>query len=1232
MKMKRKNCKCPINFADRLKKTIFFSILLLGLSAQAQQANIEVVNNPAMEQGQVPGRFRVFLTGVIIISIDRTINYTVGGTSGAGDYAALPGQVFIPAGSLEAFIDVTGINDDNLVEGDETIEVTLTAGFNYTLPPIADRTKSITLLDNDTAVISMDTIGPEYRPETNEAGGQTGQFRVQMTQSKDAPLDFDLNISITGTATIDNGMDFTLTGAIDGTGTIIPFPAGQQIQFRNINVVPLDDLDPEDDETVIMTLVSTSRPDLFTIDPANNTATVTIIDDDCAAGASPPARNSNPSDLCDAASLNLNSLIVGGAGSAPAGSALRWSLVANPTAENQLLANPTVTTSDTYYGLYWDSDDLCGSPSTAIEVNFNTSPEAGTPVAGLTRCNDNTFGPTSIDLDNAITGQDGGGTWSFVSGPANVPFNNNNVVNFNGDPLGTYVYRYTVVGVAPCGNDLVDATIVVEDCDPCVAGDDAPALNGNIPMNFCDEIAQSLNDYTSSTPPNGTELRWSTDSDLENESAHLNTSQIANPLPGTYYGFFWDDINSCASPALVVNLVVNTTPTITATSGDERCGPGSVTLTATVTGNPTINWYNAETGGSIVGNGANFTPNVGQTTSYWVEATENDCATSPRIEVVATVIPQPSAGTPSDGSSCSDPTYGETVLNLNNQLEGEDEGAWVVTSQPAGGSVQSGFNEIDFIGQPDGDYVFTYTTTGAMAPCENESSVVTISISNCDTDDDMDGLLGGYEASIGTDPNNPDTDEDGVIDGDEIGDDQENPLDEDNDGIIDALDSNVADTDNDGVVDQKDPANTDPCIPERLNGQCDYDGDGISDPDEVANGSDPDDPCSPNATPNCDSPVDLEILKTVDNEDAVLGDRVTFTITVNNFDDRKVRNIKIGDFLENGFAYVEHIPASANYDWETTGEWLISELPALGSTSLQIVVDIVEGDGYTNTATLLDSFPIDGNEINNEATAEINVDLPEGVDLEVLKWARIKADPDTNNSLIDEIRPLDGQQIVFVVRVTNRSTDGTDITNIQIEDILPDLGQQWFSYISHDIIANDISVDEYNPQTGIWKIPTLMLGQEATLEITGMVQLLDNTSQEETYTNTARLVRSSPADGNPENNEDSVNVRISKPNEADVGFLFNQFSPNADGTNDVLEINLVDPETQQELGINYNVKIFNRYGNLVFEGDNMTEAEVWDGSWKGKEAPDGTYFYIMSIVVGDDESAQTKKGWIQLIR
>ena len=137
---------------------------------------------------------------------------------------------------------------------------------------------------------------------------------------------------------------------------------------------------------------------------------------------------------------------------------------------------------------------------------------------------------------------------------------------------------------------------------------------------------------------------------------------------------------------------------------------------------------------------------------------------------------------------------------------------------------------------------------------------------------DGNGVLGGIGA---TDPLDTDTDDGGVADGTEVLTDGTNPtagngnddlIDSDGDGVVDALDPDpmdpcspdfpspaCPDTDNDGAADfgtpttvvpvEPDvPADTNPCVPDNTVAVCDTDNDGISDGDEIANGTDPNDP------------------------------------------------------------------------------------------------------------------------------------------------------------------------------------------------------------------------------------------------------------------------------------------------------------------------------------------------------------------------------------------------------
>jgi len=108
---------------------------------------------------------------------------------------------------------------------------------------------------------------------------------------------------------------------------------------------------------------------------------------------------------------------------------------------------------------------------------------------------------------------------------------------------------------------------------------------------------------------------------------------------------------------------------------------------------------------------------------------------------------------------------------------------------------------------------------------------------NCESDKDMDGLGKCDEEKFGTDPNNPDTDGDGLKDGEEVNKYFTDPLnpDTDGDGLKDGeevhkykTDPTKADSDGDGLKDGEEvnTYRTDPL-------KADTDGDGLSDGDEV---------------------------------------------------------------------------------------------------------------------------------------------------------------------------------------------------------------------------------------------------------------------------------------------------------------------------------------------------------------------------------------------------------------
>jgi gliding motility-associated-like protein len=86
----------------------------------------------------------------------------------------------------------------------------------------------------------------------------------------------------------------------------------------------------------------------------------------------------------------------------------------------------------------------------------------------------------------------------------------------------------------------------------------------------------------------------------------------------------------------------------------------------------------------------------------------------------------------------------------------------------------------------------------------------------------------------------------------------------------------------------------------------------------------------------------------------------------------------------------------------------------------------------------------------------------------------------------------------------------------------------------------------------------------------------------------------------------------------------NAFTPNQDGLNDVFRI-------IRTLNIErvYDVFVFNRWGQKVFEGRNSTD--FWDGTFNGQPQGLGVYVYVIRALTRDGDEI-TETGNVTLLR
>ncbi|WP_299797789.1 gliding motility-associated C-terminal domain-containing protein [uncultured Maribacter sp.] len=352
-------------------------------------------------------------------------------------------------------------------------------------------------------------------------------------------------------------------------------------------------------------------------------------------------------------------------------------------------------------------------------------------------------------------------------------------------------------------------------------------------------------------------------------------------------------------------------------------------------------------------------------------------------------------------------------------------------------------------------------------------------------------------------------------------------------------------------------------------------------------------------------PADLSLgkaLSSSSNPAPNSGDTVTFELTLTNDGPGIATNVSIEDTLPSGYTL-----GTVNNGGIVSGNvisWDFANMP-VGSqvVSYEVTLNAPNNvaDEYTNIAQVIASDQFDPNSTPNnddgdqseddEVSHMINAPT---VDLEITKS-------------VDKEETFFEDTVVFTVTVINNSTYAA--TNIGVEDVLP----SGYAFVSAAATDGD-----YSETTATWDIPSIAIGATASLEMTVNVTDVND------YTNVAELIYVDQVDLNMDNDRAEATPVVTQ---AQCFTVFNKFTPNNDGLNDVFFIECIENYP------NNNVKVFNRWGNQVFEMDNYDNS--WDGTSMGRatisapeKLPVGTYFYLIDF--GD--GSEPKTGWLYITR
>jgi hypothetical protein len=184
-----------------------------------------------------------------------TVFYSISGTASNGvDYAVITNSFVIPAGKLAAGLPIQPL-DDPLVEGHETVVLTLLGNSNYSLA--TPTTGTVTILDDEPLLSIVAT-------ETNVVEGSRDPGRFTVIRGGNPDYSFTARLSVAGTATF--GVDYP------AFLTNVYFPCG--VTGMDLLISPTNELIVEPSETVNVRLLA--DPAYTILAPTN--AIVTILD------------------------------------------------------------------------------------------------------------------------------------------------------------------------------------------------------------------------------------------------------------------------------------------------------------------------------------------------------------------------------------------------------------------------------------------------------------------------------------------------------------------------------------------------------------------------------------------------------------------------------------------------------------------------------------------------------------------------------------------------------------------------------------------------------------------------------------------------------------------------------------------------------------------------------------------------------------------------------------------
>ncbi len=205
--------------------------------------------------------------------------------------------------------------------------------------------------------------------------------------------------------------------------------------------------------------------------------------------------------------------------------------------------------------------------------------------------------------------------------------------------------------------------------------------------------------------------------------------------------------------------------------------------------------------------------------------------------------------------------------------------------------------------------------------------------------------------------------------------------------------------------------------------------------------------------------ADLALLKSVNEPIPAIGQTVEFTLVATNNGPSPATGVNVQESLPSGYSFVSATASEGSYG-AGSGQWRIGSLSNGQSTTLIIAATVNATGGYANTAIIRgnETDPVSANDTSIVSTTPIVQ-----TDLVI-----------TQN--VDNLTPRVGQVIAFTLVAANNGP--SEATGVSVQESLPS---------GYSLVSASTTAGSYERTTGAWKVGNLRAGQSEVLRLTAVV-------------------------------------------------------------------------------------------------------------------------------------------------